>query len=463
MRIELEILSNLLNSEEYARKVLPFLKEEYFTEGNEATVLQEISNFYTKYNSKPNSDILTIQISNRDDVSETQLKESIDLIKEISSISSVNQEWLVEETESFCKKKALFNAIYESIHIIDGKDANKAPDSIPKILSDALAVSFDTAVGHDYVLDSDNRFEFYNRVDERLPFDIDLLNKITEGGLPKKSLTCVISGTGGGKTLFMCHTAAAALLQGKNVLYVTMEMAEERIAERIDANLLNVNIKDLKHLDYDNFNNRVVKLSNKTKGKLIIKEYPTGSAHAGHFRALLRELKLKKDFVPDIMVVDYLNICASQRIKMGSSINSYTYVKFIAEEIRSLCVEFDIPILTATQANREGIDSSDIDMTNTSESIGLPQTLDLYLALIRTEELDSLNQIMIKQLKNRYNDPNYYKRFVVGVDFKRMKLFDVEESAQSDISDAGKKEDDDTPLFDKSINRQPNFNGFNFQ
>lgn len=460
MRLETQILSNLIHSEEYARKVLPFLKKEYFSEITEATLLQEISKFYTEYNSNPTPEILRINVANRDDFSESLLKDSIALIDSISNREVVVKEWLLKETESFCKNRAVYNAIYDSIHIMDGKD-KQSPDSIPKILADALSVSFDNHVGHDYLEDIEARYDFYHRVDERLPFDIDLLNKITEGGLPKKSLSCVISGTGGGKTLFMCHFAAASLLQGKNVLYITMEMAEERIAERIDANLLNVNIKDLKFLEQETFNTKINRVSNKTKGKLIIKEFPTGAAHAGHFRALIQELKLKRDFVPDVIVVDYLNICASQRVRMGGSVNSYTFVKLIAEEIRSLCIEFNLPILTATQANRDGIDSSDIDMTNTSESIGLPQTLDLYLALIRTEELDAVGQIMIKQLKNRYNDPNYYKRFVVGVDFGKMKLFDAEQSAQNDIVDAGKKEED-VPLFDKSINRDLNMNSFKF-
>jgi len=447
MKIESKILTNLVYDEEYCRKVLPFIKAEYFAARPERVVVEEVVKFFSKFNKPATKDILKIEIGNRTDLSEVDLKNVNEIINGFSKDES-HDEWLIQSTEKFCKDRAVYNAILESIGIIDGKDQKRTQESIPNILSDALAVSFDNHVGHDYILDADARYEYYHRKEDKVAFDIELLNKITAGGLSRKSLSCILAQTGGGKSLFMCHVAAATLMQGKNVLYITMEMAEERIAERIDANLLNLAMDELKVVDKNTFDNRMTKLSSKTQGKLIIKEYPTASAHSGHFRALIEELKLKKDFIPDLLVVDYLNICSSARLRMGASVNSYTFIKSIAEELRGLAVEYNIPALTATQVTRSGIGNSDIELTDTSESIALPATLDLFLALIRTEELDELDQIMVKQLKNRYSDPSSYKRFVVGVDWSKMKLYDVEQSAQTGITDSG--QDDDKPLFEKS-------------
>jgi archaellum biogenesis ATPase FlaH len=377
----------------------------------------------------------------------------------------VNESWMLEQTEKFCKDKAVYNAILHSIRIIDGGDKVNTKDSIPSILSDALAISFDNHVGHDYIEDSDARYDYYHRIEEKVPFDLDMFNKITKGGLSKKTLNIVLAGTGVGKSLFMCHVAAGVLTQGKNVLYITMEMAEERIAERIDANLLNLTMDELKVIDKDIFDNRIKKISSKTQGKLIVKEYPTAGAHAGHFRALLEELKLKREFLPDIIFIDYLNICASQRMKQGGSINSYTYIKSIAEELRGLAVEYNVPIVSATQTTRSGFTNSDPGLEDTSESFGLPATADLMFALVSNEELEQLNQIIVKQLKNRYNDPSYYKRFVIGVDRAKMKLYDVEASAQVGLSDAGQVQDD-VPMFDKSEfgkrQKAEAFSGFKF-
>jgi predicted ATP-dependent serine protease len=362
-----------------------------------------------------------------------------------------NTDWLLHETEKFFQKRAVFIAILNSIQIIEGNDTKHTEDAIPSLLQEALAVTFDMQVGHDYLEDSDARYDFYNKKEEGIKFDLDLLNRITGGvGLRKSTLTAIASKTGGGKSLMMCHISAATLMQGKNVLYITMEMSEERIAERIDANLFNTPIQNLRSLDKATFDSRVQRIRDKTQGRLVVKEYPTGSAHAGHFRALIEELKAKKNFIPDLVVIDYLNICSSQRIRNSSNANSYTIIKSIAEEIRAIAQEYKFPILTATQLNRGGIDSSDVEMTDTSESIGLVHSLDLYLALIRTEELDQLNQVLVKQLKNRYGDPNMYKRFVVGLDASRMKFYDVEQSAQKNISDSGKQEEDDAPMFDNS-------------
>ena len=377
----------------------------------------------------------------------------------------VSEKWLLDNTEKFCKDKAVYNAILSSIKIIDGQDKNHNQEAIPHILSEALAVSFDNHVGHDYILDADERFEFYHKVEEKLSFDLDLFNKITKGGLSKKTLNIVLAGTGVGKSLFMCHLAASTLLQGKNVLYITLEMAEERIAERIDANLMNVTMDELKVIDKKAFDNRLQRIVNKTQGKLVIKEYPTASAHSGHFRALLEELKMKKDFKPDLIVIDYLNICSSARLRVGANVNSYTYIKSIAEELRGLAVEYEVPIVSATQTTRGGYDNSDISLTDTSESFGLPATVDFMFALISTEELEELNQLMVKQLKNRYNDPSLYKRFIIGVDRSKMKLYDVEESAQKGLSDAGQPKEPDVPLFDKSgfgKTMKKDFSDFNF-
>ena len=446
MRIENTILSNLVHSEEYCRKVLPFLKKRYFSERKEAIVFEEINKFFETYNKPVTQEILAIEVNNRKDISDTDLKDQQQLIGGLIK-QDTNEEWLLNETETFCKKKAVYNAILDSIGIIEGKDKERQDDAIPALLSDALGVSFDNHVGHNYLDDSDSRYEFYHRVEEKIKFDLDMLNKITKGGLSNKTLNVILAGTGVGKSLFMCHCAAANLLDNKNVLYITMEMAEERIAERIDANLLNLSMDELKVVDKPIFDSRLDKVRKKSQGKLTIKEYPTAGAHAGHFRALLEELKLKQEFKPDIIYIDYLNICSSQRLRYGANVNSYTYVKTIAEELRGLAVEYNVPIVSATQTTRSGFTNSDPGLEDTSESFGLPATVDLMLALISTEELEGLNQLMVKQLKNRYNDPSYYKRFVIGVDRAKMKLYDVEVSAQNNISDSGQ---DDKPVFDKS-------------
>lgn len=464
MRIETKILSNLVYDEQYCRKVIPFIRTDYFSERKEAIIAKIIVDFFTKYNKPLTREILSIEVGNRTDINDKELSD-INTYVESMTNEEVNETWMMEQTEKFCKDKAVYNAILHSIKIIDGGDKVHTKDSIPSILSDALAVSFDNHVGHDYIEDSDARYEYYHRVEEKLPFDLDMFNKITKGGLSKKTLNIVLAGTGVGKSLFMCHVAASVLVQGKNVLYITMEMAEERIAERIDANLLNLTMDELKVIDKDIFDNRIKKISSKTQGKLIVKEYPTAGAHAGHFRALLEELKLKREFLPDIIFIDYLNICSSQRMKQGGSINSYTYIKSIAEELRGLAVEYNVPIVSATQTTRSGFTNSDPGLEDTSESFGLPATADLMFALVSNEELEQLNQIIVKQLKNRYNDPSFYKRFVIGVDRAKMKLYDVEASAQVGLSDAGQVQDD-VPMFDKSEfgkrQRAEGFSGFKF-
>jgi replicative DNA helicase len=448
MRIEPKILANMIHNEEYTRKVAPFVKPEYFSDKVDNVICQEITQFFLKFNKLPTQDIIKIEAAGRKDLTDKELNE---VVKQIDTLTEdkTNLDWLVDNTEKFCKDRAVYNAILNGIKIINGDDKQNTPEALPKILQDALAVSFDQHIGHSYIEDADERFEFYHRKEEKLPFDLDMMNKITSGGLSRKSLNVVLAGTNAGKSLFMCHVAASTLIQGRNVLYITLEMAEERIAERIDANLMNLSMDELKVIDKKTFDTRVNKIAQKTQGKLIIKEYPTGSAHSGHFRALLEELKTKKDFVPDLLVIDYLNICSSARLKMGSSVNSYLYIKSIAEELRGLAVEYNMPLLTATQTTRSGFNNSDVELTDTSESFGLPATADLMIALIRSEELDELNQVMIKQLKNRYADPSKYKRFVVGIDRSMMKLYDVEDSAQEGLSDSG-QDDDDTPVFDKS-------------
>jgi replicative DNA helicase len=445
-RIEQTILSNLIHNEEFCRKAVPFLKTEYFSDHFENVIAQELLSFFTEYNKPASLDILAIQLGNRKDLRGEQLGQIESYINELT-YKTDNDDWLHKHTEKFCKDRAVYNAIISSIEIIDGKDKARTQDAIPSLLSDALAVSFDSTVGHDYLEDFEQRYGFYHRQEEKLEFDLDLFNKITKGGLSKKTLNVILAGTGVGKSLFMCHYAASSLMQGKNVLYITLEMAEERIAERIDANLLNMTMDELNKVELDVYESRIGKLIKKTSGKLIVKEYPTASAHAGHFKALLEELKMKRNFKPDLIVIDYLNICASSRIKHGSGVNSYTYVKSIAEELRGLGVEYNVPVLSATQTTRGGYDNTDVDLTDTSESFGLPATVDFMFALISTEELENLNQIMVKQLKNRYNDPSYYKRFVIGVDRSRMKLYDVEDTAQKNIADSGQ---DDGPSFDKS-------------
>ena len=442
-KIQTTILRNLITNDEFTRKVIPFLKKEYF-EGAHKFVFNQIVDFVTKYNKLPTSEALSIEISSSEKVSQQAITEASVVLTELSEkVPPSDMTWLVDTTEKWCQDRAIYLAIMESINIIDGKHQSLTKNALPELLSSALAVTFDANVGHDYINDAESRYEFYHRTEDRIPFDLEYLNAITKGGLPKKTLNIALAGTGVGKSLFMCHVGAAALTQGKNVLYITMEMSEEKIAERIDANLMNIPIDQLEVISKDMFKSKIAKIAQKSIGKLIIKEYPTGAAHVGHFRALLNELKLKKSFVPDIIFIDYLNICSSSRMKgMGGSINSYTYIKSIAEEIRGLAVEFNVPIFSATQTTRSGFSNTDVGLEDTSESFGLPATADLMIALVSTEELEKLGQIMVKQLKNRYNDPTFHKRFVIGVDRARMKLYDVEQSAQTLVQDV--------PVFDKS-------------
>ena len=439
-RIETTILRNLIYDEEFSRKVIPFIQLDYFEQRIERVIFEEISKFIVKYGSSITTEALAIQLEDRDDLNETEIKESRDAVS-LFTDDKVDNQWLVDTTEKWCRDRAIYLALMESISLADGKDDKKGRDAIPSILSDALAVSFDNHIGHDYLEDYEDRYESYHRKEERIEFDLDLFNKITKGGIPNKTLNIALAGTGVGKSLFMCHVASSVLLQNKNVLYITLEMAEEKIAERIDANLLNVNIQNITDLPKAMFEKKVHKLKKKTEGELIIKEYPTASAHAGHFKALLNELSLKKSFKPDIIFIDYLNICASSRYRAGSNVNSYSYIKAIAEELRGLAVEANLPIVSATQTTRSGYASSDVDLTDTSESFGLPATADLMFALISTEELEGLNQIMVKQLKNRYNDPTIYKRFVIGIDRAKMRLYDCEQKAQEDIIDNGQEEE----------------------
>ena len=429
-RIERTALRNLVFNEEYTRRVIPFIRKEYFEDRAERTIFEEIQKFVTEYNKNPTRETLEIDLQKRKDLNETEYNRIVDVIKSLNP-QDVDLDWLINTTEKFCKDRAIHNAVLDGIHIIEGKDKQRSPEAIPDILSDALAVSFDTSVGHDYLEDIDQRFDFYHTKEEKIPFDIDFFNKITKGGLPPKTLNVALAGTGVGKTLFMCHIASHILSMNKNVLYITMEMAEERIAERIDANLMNVSMEDLQSLNRKMFTDKLTKISTKTTGKLIIKEYPTASAHAGHFRTLINELALKKTFKPDIVFIDYINICASSRFKPGANVNSYTYIKSIAEELRGLAVECNFPIVTATQTTRTGFVSTDVGLEDTSESFGLPATADLMFALISTEELEEAGQMMVKQLKNRYNDPTMNRKFVIGVDRARMKLYDVEQAAQT--------------------------------
>ena len=447
MRIETQILSNLVTNEEYVRKTIPFLKSSYFTETDDRIVFEKITAYVDKYNSPPSKSALLIALQDDRKISEDLYVQCETLINSLNK-TDTDQTWLFDETEKFCKDKAVFNAIMDAIQIIDGTDKDRSKDALPSLLSDALAVGFDNNIGHDYIENADERFEFYNRVEEKIPFDLEFFNKITQGGLSNKSLNIALAGTGVGKSLFMCHMASAAISLGKNVLYITLEMSEEKIAERIDANMMNVPIQDLKDLPKKMFDDRVEKIKNKIDGKLIIKEYPTASAHAGHFKSLLQELKLKRAFVPDIIFIDYLNICTSSRFRAGSSANSYTIIKSIAEELRGLAVEQDLPIVSATQTTRSGYANSDVDLTDTSESFGLPATADLMFALISTEELEAQQQIMVKQLKNRYNDINVNKRFMIGVDRSKMRLFDLTDEVQKTISDSG--QNDSKAVFDNS-------------
>ena len=440
--IEQTILRNLLTDEKYMRKVLPFIKPDYF-QGVYRSLFKEAGKYVAKYNKLPTAETLIIELDDSKSFTNDNYQMAVDIIPQLYTNDVIDNDWLLDATEKWCQDRAVYNAIMESISIIDGKHESLTKNALPDILSKALGVSFDKNVGHDYIENVEERYEFYHTEEDRIPFDLEYFNKITKGGVPRKTLNICLAGTGVGKSLYMCHLAASALTEGRNVLYITMEMAEERIAERIDANLLNVPIDQLENLSKDMFTTKVQDLSRKTAGKLIIKEYPTGSAHSGHFRALLNELKLKKQFAPDVIFVDYLNICASSRMKaMGGSINSYTYIKAIAEELRGLAVEYDVPVWSATQTTRSGYSNSDVGLEDTSESFGLPATADLMFALISTEELEQLGQLMVKQLKNRYNDPTQNKRFVIGVDRSKMRLFDAEESEQTLT--------DDTPVFDNT-------------
>ena len=457
--VELTVLKNLVFNEEYSRKVIPFIQPEYFVDECQKIIFEETVKFILNYNSQITTEALLIEISNRTDINESQIKELSQTISSFEHQPS-DQQWLLDTTEKWCRDRAIYLALMESIYIADGNDTKKNRDAIPSILSDALAVSFDNNIGHDYLQNYEERYEFYHRKEDKIEFDLEYFNKITKGGLPNKTLNIALAGTGVGKSLFMCHVASSILLQGRNVLYITLEMAEERIAERIDANLLNVPIQQLVDLPRQMFENKVTGLSKKTQGTLIIKEYPTASAHSGHFKALLNELALKKSFRPDIIFIDYLNICASSRHKANSSVNSYSYIKSIAEELRGLAVEFNVPIVSATQTTRSGYGNSDVELTDTSESFGLPATADLMFALISTEELENLGQIMVKQLKNRYNDPTIYKRFVIGIDRAKMRLYDCEQSAQKDIIDSGQEEEYEHE--DKKSSLKDKFGAFKF-
>jgi replicative DNA helicase len=456
-KVESLILRNLIHNEEYVRKVIPFIKSEYFEDFNQKVVFEEILKFVQEYNQPATKEVLCIEVEKRQDINDNSFKEITQMVSYLDDDPS-EFNWLVNTTEKWCRDRAIYLALMESIALADGKDEKKGRDAIPGILSDALAVSFDTHIGHDYLQDYEQRYETYHRKEEKISFDLEFFNKITKGGLPNKTLNIALAGTGVGKSLFMCHVASSVLLQGKNVLYITLEMAEERIAERIDANLLNVPIQEIAELPKVMFENKVTNLSKKTQGTLIIKEYPTASAHAGHFKSLLNELALKKSFRPDIIFIDYLNICASSRYRGNSNINSYTFVKAIAEELRGLAVEFNVPIVSATQTTRSGYGSSDVELTDTSESFGLPATADLMFALISTEDLEGLGQILVKQLKNRYNDPTIHKRFVVGIDRAKMRLYDCEQSAQQDILDNGKDEEYDY----EETKPKKSFEGFKF-
>jgi len=437
-RIEQTILSSLFFKEEYTRKVLPFIKEEYFGNRVEQLLYGEVFKFITKYNNLPTKDSILIELGQRRDINEEELDHIKDYVSKIEDTES-DEQWLTETTEKFCKDRAVHNAVLSGIKILDKKDKTRTPESIPHILSEALAVSFDKSVGHDYIQDADERFKFYHTKEKRYQFDLDYMNRITKGGVPSKTLNIALAGTGVGKSLFMCHVASSYLLQGLNVLYITLEMAEERIAERIDANLLDVTMEDLHDMPQQLYEGKITKLREKTQGQLIIKEYPTAAAHSGHFKALMNELALKKSFRPDVIFIDYLNICASSRFK-GGNISSYFYVKAIAEELRGLAVEFNVPIFSATQTTRTGFVSTDIGLEDTAESFGLPATADFMFALVSNDELEQLGQMKVKQLKNRYNDPSINRSFIVGVDRSKMRLYDVEQRAQTDLVDANQKD-----------------------
>jgi|TARA_Y100000816_G_scaffold882_1_gene480 replicative DNA helicase len=439
-RIERIILRNLFYNEDFTRKALPFIKSEFFTNHNESTLFGEINEFVNKYKNLPTKETILVELNKRKDLKEEELSEIKTIVNKLDN-QEVELQWLLDTTEKFCKDRAVHNAVLEGIQILDGKDKKQNPEAIPTILSNALAVSFDNHIGHDYIDDAEARFEFYHKKEKRFKFDLNYFNRITKGGVPSKTLNIALAGTGVGKSLFMCHAASNWLTQGKNVLYITLEMAEERIAERVDANLFDVTIDDLHAMPKDMYDNKVSKLQKKTIGQLIIKEYPTASAHSGHFRALLNELSLKKTFKPDVVFIDYLNICASSRFK-GGNISSYFYIKAIAEELRGLAVEFDVPIFSATQTTRSGFTSTDIGLEDTAESFGLPATADFMFALISNDELDQLNQLKVKQLKNRFGDPSMNRSFIIGVDRSKMRLFDVEASAQN-IVDSNQTEEEE--------------------
>ena len=465
MKTETAILKNLLQNEEYTRKVLPFLKADYFTENADKIVYDKVNDFVVKYNTLPSKEALVIELQEMK-INEEEFKESMELLDEINSDTEEYTDigWLLDTTERFCQDKAIYNAVVESISILDDPKSKANKGVIPDILSGALAVSFDPHVGHDYLDDSDARFDYYHRVEERIPFDLEYFNKISKVGLPQKTLYIWLAGTGVGKSLFMCHVASSCLSQNQNVLYITLEMAEEKIAERIDANLLDVSIDDLHDLPKDIYDRKINNLSKTIKGKLIVKEYPTASASVNHFRALLNELNLKRSFVPDIIFVDYINICTSSRIKAGANVNSYTYIKSIAEELRGFAVENKIPIVSATQTTRSGYSNTDVGLEDTSESFGLPATADFMFAIISTEKMEQLGQILVKQLKNRYNDPTINRKFVVGIDRAKMRLFDVSQAAQDELVDTG--QEDDTPSFDVATNgkfKKRDFSGFDYE
>ncbi len=460
MRLEQTILKNLVYNEEFTRKVLPFIQIEYFADSIERKVFKEIQEFVNRYEKLPSHEALVINFTEKKELTEDEVSKSVELLHELKKTKDekVDITWLTEQSEKFCQDKAIYNAIMDSVAILDDKSTKKAKGEIPKLLSDALGVSFDRHVGHDYMDDYNERYDFYHKVETRTKFDLDLMNKITKGGLPDKTLNVLMAGTGVGKSLFMCHMASACLSQGDNVLYITLEMAEEKIAERIDANLLNISLNELRSVSKEDYENKFKVLRSKTQGKLIIKEYPTAAASTLHFRALLSELAMKKQFKPNIIFIDYLNICSSSRVRPGGTINSYVYVKAIAEELRGLAVEYELPVVSATQTTRSGFTNSDPGLEDVSESFGLPATADFMISLVSNEQLEELNQIMVKQQKNRYNDPSYYKKFILGVDRAKMRLYDVEQGGQDDILDAGQNNGPDKPL--NTFGTKEKFDGF---
>lgn len=463
-RVENVILEGLLYDDEYTRKALPFLSEEYFDTRVDKVLFNEIKAFYEKHNKAPTKKILKLFLEDCKELKQGEYDDAVGIVESLTEAES-NKVWLLDRTEKFCKDKSIYNAIMTSIGIMEGRNTKLDRGAIPSLLQDALSISFDKTVGHDYFDDADRRYDFYHLKEDRLPFDLKMFNKITKGGLPRKTLNCVVAGVNVGKSLFLCHSAAASLMQGNNVLYITMEMAEQRIAERIDCNLMNLNIDELIRIKKEDFNSKIKDIQSKHHGRFVVKEFPTGGAHVGHFRTLLDELKTKKNFIPDIIIIDYLNICNSQRLKLGGAFNSYTIIKSVAEELRGLAVEYDVPVLTATQFTRSGSTDTDSDMTDIAESFGTAATMDFIFAIVRTEELDNMGQLMIKQLKSRYNDVNYYKRFVIGIDIAKFKLYDIDNPTDG-LVDVGKN--DDTPAFDKSkfgsaMKKHGDYNELNFE